>query len=164
MTLWFGGEAPTSLRRFSAVLLLFAALAAAACSVASKTRSMFGGKLPFEVEVAPDANEHSAIAVDLIVVYDSRLVEPLMKLRAAEWFAQKKQYRKDHPKEVEVHEWEWVPSQQVGKLSIAYQSGAQKVVVFADYGTDGDHRAAVEPQQSFDLRLRNIDFDLKVKE
>src|ERR1700736_6576693 len=50
------------------VTLLLLCESMLACSVASSTRSMFGGRLPFQVTVAPDANENSAVAVDLVVV------------------------------------------------------------------------------------------------
>jgi type VI secretion system protein len=144
-------------------LLLFVALGTA-CSTASKARAMFGGKLPFHVAVAPDANENSAIAVDLLVVYDGKLVDQLLKMRAADWFVQKAQFVRDHPKQLMVHGWEWVPSQSVGDLVVPYDSGAKKIVLFADYATDGDHRAVVDPQQPFRLTLGPLDFALEVKQ
>ena len=54
------------------------------CSMVSSTRSMFGGRLPFQVTVDPDANENSAVAVDLVVVYDAKLVDKLLELSASE--------------------------------------------------------------------------------
>ena len=132
------------------------------CGAATATRSMFGGSLPFQVTVAPDANENSAIAVDLVVLYDAKLVEQLLKLKASDWFKQKNQFVRDHPNQVAVHGWEWVPSQAVKPQTISYGSGARKVVLFADYVSEGDHRATVDPQQSFRLLLQKIDFDVQV--
>jgi len=155
----------TAPHRPTAGLLLPSTLCAAllaglalSCGAASATRSMFGGRLPFHVTIAPDANDNSAVAVDLVVVYDARLVEPLLKLSASAWFAQKRQFLKDHPSQVEVHGWEWVPGQEVGDPSIAYRAGARKLVLFVDYGTEGEHRAALQPQQPFNLVLGNADF------
>ncbi|MEA2464363.1 MAG: hypothetical protein QOJ98_2110 [Acidobacteriota bacterium] len=53
------------------LLALGVTFALASCGVTTKVRSAFGGELPFRVTVAPDANENSAIAVDLVVVYDN---------------------------------------------------------------------------------------------
>jgi type VI secretion system protein len=132
------------------------------CGVASATRSMFGGSLPFNVTIAPDANENSAVAVDLVVVYDSKLVEQLLKKKAADWFKEKEQFLKDHPNQVDIHPWEWVPSQGVGELTVPYRAGARKVLLFADYSTDGDHRWVVDPQQRFNLLLGNVDFTVEL--
>jgi len=81
----------------SAVAVLIA-LGAVSCSAVSSARSMFGGALPFHVTIAPDANENSAIAVDLVVVYDAKLADELLKLPAAKWFAGKEQFARDHPR------------------------------------------------------------------
>jgi hypothetical protein len=127
------------------------------------TRSMFGGSLPFHVSVEAAANANSAVAVDLVVVYDAKLIDQLLKLRAAEWFAQKEQFARDHPKQLAVHAWEWVPGQSVGDKSLTYESGAKKIVLFANYLTEGDHRAALDPQQPFRLTLHAADFEVEVK-
>jgi len=150
---------PISNRREHRVLTLMLLLSTAlSCSVASSTRAMFGGRLPFHVTVAPDANENSAVAVDLVVVYDAKLVDQLLKKRAVDWFKEKQQFRFDHPKQVDVHGWQWVPGQCVGDLSVNYESGARKILLFADYVTEGEHRRALDPQQRFQLILGNIDF------
>ena len=46
-----------------------------------------------------------------------------------------------------------IPGQTVDPVTIAYHLGARKVILFADYRTGGEHRAAVEPQQPFRLVL-----------
>jgi type VI secretion system protein len=136
---------------------------ALSCGVASATRSMFSGSLPMTVVIDPQANENSAIAVDLVVVYDAKVTDQLMKLRAADWFTQKKQFIRDHPNQVALlHAWEWVPGQPVGKVTVSYGAGARKIFVYADYGTDGDHRATVDPQQEFTLTLGKLDLDVEV--
>lgn len=147
------------------LLLAFGALGAvSSCGVATKVRSAFGGELPFTVTVAPDANENSAVAVDLLVVYDTKVLDQLMKLRASEWFARKQQFLNDYSNEVTVRGWEWVPSQVVDEQSVPYRSGARKVVLFADYHTEGDHRASIDPQQSFHLVLGPLDMAVEAAE
>lgn len=135
---------------------------AAGCSFPTKVRSMFGGELPFFVTVAPDANENSAVAVDVVVVYNKMVLDQLMKLKASEWFAGKSQFLNDHRDDIAVRGWEWIPNQVVPQQSIEYRAGAQKVVLFADYASDGVHRAAIDPQQSFHLVLDALDLNVKV--
>jgi type VI secretion system protein len=144
-------------------LLLCAAFAATvtSCSVKQKVRSAFGGQLPMHVIVAPDANEDSPVAVDVVVVYDRKMLDELLKLSAAQWFAAKAQFVADHDRRIAVQGWEWVPGQKVQPISIEYRPGAKEVVVFADYHTDGAHRVVVQPQQPFRLLLAERDLVLE---
>lgn len=126
-----------------------------------KARSMFGGTLPFDVEIAPDANEDSAVAVDLVFVYDKKLLDTLLKMPATEWFQKREQIKKDYGNAVAVEKWEWVPGQQIDRISVPYRAGARRVVLFADYGTEGDHRATADPQEPFKLVLGSRDFSVE---
>jgi type VI secretion system protein len=137
-------------------------LSGSGCSAAGKVRSAFGGKLPINVTVVPGANDDSAIAVDFVVVYSDKLLDDILKVSAAEWFQVKKaRFLADHPGELEVDSREWVPGQPVDPLTIAYRSGAKKVVVFADYHSGGEHRAVMPPQQASHVLLGEN--DLKVE-
>ena len=122
---------------------------------------MFGGQLPFNVVVAPDANEDAPVAVDLIFVYDKKLLDTLLKTPSAEWFAKRDQFIKDYGNALVVENWEWVPGQEVEPLSVPYRAGARRVVLFARYGTEGDHRATADPQEPFRLVLGPRDFSLE---
>lgn len=143
------------------VLLAATILCAAGCGVTQKARSMFGGQLPFEVVIAPDANEDSPVAVDLIFVYDKKLLDTLLKTPATEWFAKREQFVKDYGNALAVEKWEWVPGQQIERLNVSYRPGARRVVLFADYLTEGDHRATADPQEPFRLVLGARDFSVE---
>lgn len=135
------------------------AILAAGCSTGKSVRRMFGGSLPFHVTVLPGANENSAVAVDLVVVYDQKLADELLKLPAVKWFSSRDQYKKDHGDQLDAdNRWEWVPGQAVPPQSISYRAGARKVLLFANYDTQGDHREAINPQQPFHLVLGERDF------
>lgn len=136
--------------------------AAGGCGVATATRGMFSGSLQFTAVVAADANENSAIAFDAVVLYDGKIADELLKLRAGEWFMRKAQFQRDYSRRVDVRGWEWVPGQSVGKQTITYRAGAKKIVLFADYGTEGDHRAAIDPRNAFHVDFRALDFDVQV--
>lgn len=146
-------------------LILAAALGLTlSCGVATARRSMFGGSLPFNVTVDAEANENSAIAFDVVMLYDAKLADELIKLRAGDWFTQKKQLIRDHPKRMRVRGWEWAPGQKVGDIKVEYSAGAKKVVLFADYATDGEHREIIEPPRRFDVVLGKTDFTVEVKQ
>ena len=154
-----GGPRGVSSRLVASVVFLFFV---SGCSVAGKVRSAFGGDLPIKVTVVPGANEDTPIALDLLLVYDPKVLDDLLKMPATAWFAKKQQFLKDHERDVAVTGWEWAPGQVVAPLSIAYKPGVRKVVLFADYVTEGDHRAVVPPQQPFHLVLGERDFSVEV--
>jgi type VI secretion system protein len=141
--------------------LLAAMVLVAGCGVTQKARSMFGGQLPFEVVIASDANEDSPVAVDLVFVYDKKLLDALLKIPATEWFAKREQFIKDYGNALAVEKWEWVPGQQIDRINVSYRAGARRVVLFADYVTDGDHRATADPQEPFRLVLGARDFSVE---
>ena len=161
-------ERPSRCRRFAPVLrllpfgwLLLVVLLGSSCSVGRKVRSAFGGQLPVQVTVMPDINDNSPVAVDLLIIYDEKLVDELLKMPATEWFAKKKQYLADHPA-VLVRGWEWVPGQLVEPFKIEYRPGARNVVLYADYHTEGEHRAVVAPPKPFRLLLGERDLSVEV--
>jgi type VI secretion system protein len=131
------------------------------CSAGRKIRSAFGGQLPVEVTIDAAANDNSPVAVDLLVVYDDKLVDGLLAMPAADWFRKKQQYVADHPAVV-VQGWEWVPGQSVEPFKVAYRSGARNVVLFADYDTEGEHRAVVGPPKPFRIILGERDLSIEV--
>lgn len=143
------------------VALLLVLLVLCSCSAGRKVRQAFGGTLPIEVEVADTANDNSPIAVDLLLLYDDKLVEGLLKMPASEWFQKKQQYIADHPAVV-VESWEWVPGQIVDPFKLSYKSGARNVVLFADYQSEGVHRAVVGPPKPFRIVLGERDLSIEV--
>lgn len=156
------GDGPSPSSYVSVALLLLALVClASACSLPGKVRSAFGGELPIQISVAPHANENTPIAVDLLVVYNQKLLDELLKLPATDWFAKREQFQKDHPDDLLVEKWEWIPGQEVPTQSVSYRPGAKKVVLFADYVTEGEHRATVDPQKPFRLVLGDRDFQVE---
>lgn len=143
------------------VALLLVLLVLCSCSAGRKVRQAFGGTLPIEVEVADTANDNSPIAVDLLLLYDDKLVEGLLKMPASEWFQKKQQYIADHPAVV-VESWEWVPGQIVDPFKLSYKSGAVNVVLFADYQNEGVHRAVVGRPKPFRIVLGERDLSIEV--
>ena len=157
-----GSERIVSLARVGVWALV--AMTMMSCSATRAVRSAFGGALPVEVKVDPHANDDAPVAVDLLIIYNTKLVDDLLKKPASEWFDEKKkkQFLADHPGELLVEHREWVPGQVVDPLKIEYKSGAHRVIVFAHYQTEGEHRQALATPQPFRILLGERDFSLEV--
>jgi type VI secretion system protein len=144
------------------LILAMVLLATASCGLPNRVRSMFGGQLPIQVTISPDANEDSPLAVELIVAYDQKIVDELLKMKARQWFSGREQFLRDHPEALDSWMWEWTPGQSVAPLELSYGIGAKRVVLFADYLASGEHRATVDPQQPFKLVLGESDLTVEV--
>lgn len=111
------------------------------------------------IEVAPDANQDSAIEVDIVAVYDSDLLETLLKMPARDWFTKRRQFELDYPKGWKAWNWQLVPGQVLPVQDIASDSEASYgVLVFANYRTPGDHRARVSKVTDVLVRLQRDGF------
>lgn len=138
---------------FAKTALAASFLVLAACGLVTTTQRMFGGSLPIEVTIAGSANQASPVAVDLLIVYDKRLLDRLLALGAREWFQQREQWKRDFPGDFESWGWEWVPGQPVGRQQADFRAGAKAGLVFADYLTPGAHRAQFDPHSPVRLLL-----------
>jgi type VI secretion system protein len=119
---------------------------------------MFGGTLPLHVTVEPQANQRSAVAVAVVVVYQRPVLDKLVALSARDWFQNHQQLQRDYPGSFHTWSWEWVPGQDVKDQDLRYESGAKAGVVFADYLTPGAHRAIIDPHKPLRLTLGRTDF------
>jgi type VI secretion system protein len=142
-------------------LLIPLLLVTSSCGLPNRVRSMFGGQLPIQVSIAPEANENTPLAVELIVVYENKIVDKLLEKTARDWFKGREQFLRDYPDGVKSWKWEWVPGQEVQPIEIAYGVGAKQVVLFADYLTPGEHRAKIDPQRPFRLILGPSELELE---
>ncbi len=143
------------------ILIPLVLLAATSCGLPNRARSMFGGQLPIQVTILPNANEDSPLAVELIVVYEDKIVDKLLEKKAREWFAGRDQFLRDYADDVDSWKWEWIPGQEVRPIELTYGIGAKRVVLFADYLTPGDHRATIDPQRPFRLVLGQSEIELE---
>jgi len=99
------------------------------------------------------------VAVDLVLVSNNKLLKELMKMSAKEWFERKHQIQLDYPKETDLAagSWEWVPGQAVKLDRVPVRRAIIGGVVFANYLTDGAHRAVINPRKDILLSLGEYD-------
>jgi type VI secretion system protein len=99
----------------------------------------------YSVASGEEANDRSPVAVDVVVVTDRALVEPVSKLAAGDWFAARRQMLLDHPRGLQVTSLEPVPGQRLPWQRVRWRGKAVAAFVFAAYPTPGDHRVRVDP-------------------
>ncbi|MBX9621289.1 MAG: hypothetical protein K2X28_04580 [Alphaproteobacteria bacterium] len=104
-----------------------------------------------------DANQNSAIAVDLVVLYDDNLVKGLGQMSASQYFSTTSQLLLDNPTLLDIWHWELVPGQVVQVFSPETATAANGAYVFANYLTPGDHRLKVAPSGIIAILLQKND-------
>lgn len=126
------------------------ALAVAGCGVVAGTRSMLGldpkPVVPdwksLALSTADDANANSAVAVDVVLVKDTAVLESLLAMPAAKWFASRADLQRSFPEALTVFSYELAPSQTVRVAPKQWsEQRAWAALVFANYLSPGEHRA-----------------------
>jgi len=131
--------------------VLLAALCLQSCGTVGAVKSLFGGIFPAEVQISPELNQSSPIAVEFVVVYDKKMLGKLREMTAREWFEQRTQILRDHAGGLQTWSFEWVPGQKVEPLALRYEVGAKQGVIFADFFSPGPHRLLVDPHHAIRL-------------
>jgi type VI secretion system protein len=145
------------------VLALAWTFSAGGCGVATRARSLLGGRVDVRVALSETANRNHPVAADLVVVRDPELLERLLGMSAREWFRQRDQIQRDFlpGKDLDVWSWEWVPGQRVPEQEIPLAAGAEGGIVFADYRTPGAHRARFNPFSDVFIQFTETDFHVR---
>ena len=106
----------------------------------------------------PEANHNSAIAVDLVMVYNLDLLKTIGKMSAAKYFSASRQLLLDNPSLLDIWRWELIPGQTVAGFVPDHDKGdAYGAYVFANYLTPGDHRIKVGPDGVVNILLLRDD-------
>ncbi|WP_051378678.1 hypothetical protein [Derxia gummosa] len=117
--------------------------------VASSTANAFsGGASPaflrwkgLLVVADPDANDNSAVALDIVFAADAGTLDRLLALPANKWFATRAELLRSFPAALAVRSYEFVPGQT--RRLTEQELGSPRVagvVLFADYRGPGEHR------------------------
>lgn len=98
------------------------------------------------MSAAANANDGSAIAVDIVSLESDSLVETVMGMSANDWFAGRDQFVADNRGRANVWSYELVPGQSIAPVHFSRSErwDAKAIVVFAHYLNPGDHRLRVD--------------------
>lgn len=131
---------------------LCALLAAGGCSlVPDWIDGMSISRISITAE--PEANQNTAIAVDLVMLSDTEAATAILKLSARDWFTHRAAFLRDYPDGVTVQSWEIVPGQVLRDAKVDSPSGMKAAVVFALYDNDGEHRLRLTDSSEVHLML-----------
>ena len=112
---------------------------AAGCGGGLKTRE-------YSIDVHPQANAHSPVRVEMVAVYDRKMLAEVAGLPAGDWFRRRAQFERDYPDGWRSMRWEFVPGQGVAlhRLELS-RRGARALLLWADYAEEGPHRVRLDP-------------------
>lgn len=106
-----------------------------------------------------DANQDSALAIDLLMIYKKELLDAVMKMKARDYYLSAMQLKRDYPEMLDIWHWELTPGQVVKDYPITHRcTPPLGAVFFADYLTPGDHRVRFGPQVTAHVRAKQFDF------
>jgi type VI secretion system protein len=131
-----------------------------ACSTPAWLCTLPPGPSKVTLFAEPDANQDSAIAVDLVFVSDKLAAQQLSGLSAAKYFALRSQLLRDYPGSLQVRSWEIAPGQIVRNASTNPSCNRVQTLLFARYQTPGDHRQALNGRNTITVILGSHDFTL----
>ena len=145
------------------ILCFTVMLLTVSCGLGVRLRTLMGQKVVVMVDISETANENSALALEVVLVYDEALLKELMKISAAEWFEKKAQIRRDYPGDTgfESWEWEWVPGQKVPVIKLPLRPKAMAGIIYARYYGPGAYRARIDPHESVEIKLLEKEFIVK---
>ena len=141
--------------------------------VASSTANLFSGTpgpsfldwKALTLVAAPDVNQNSPLALDLVFVRDQATLEKLLSLSASKWFSSKDELMKTYPNAITSRSWELVP-QQVLQLS-EEALGSPRVagmLLYANYLSPGEHRAQLPlTREAFLVELGARGFNVQTR-
>jgi type VI secretion system protein len=132
----------------------------AACSTPSWLCALPPGPSTVTLFAEPDANQDSAIAVDLVFVSDKLAAQQLSGLSAVNYFALRSQLLRDYPGGLQVRSWEIAPGQVVRNAPADPNCNRVQTLLFARYQTPGDHRQTLNGRNNITVILGSQDFTL----
>lgn len=111
------------------------------------------------ISLDADANEYSATAIDLLVVYKKSLLRTLSKTSARKYFDNREQFFKDYPDMVDVWHWELTPGQRIVDFQIPFREDSPEgAFIFCNYYAPGEHRIRIGPHEDIHIRLMRKSF------
>lgn len=113
----------------------------AGCSMFGGTKAVKPDWKTLHVITAPDANNNSPLAIDVVLITERALVDGVSALTAAQYFAARDDMRRSQPGALVVQSLELVPGQsfEIDPKPFRAKKG-WAALMFANYGTPGAHR------------------------
>lgn len=127
----------------------FVAAGLSGCGIVAGTRALIGldpkpvtpDWKALALRADDDANANSALAVDVVLVKETAMLDSLLAMPSSKWFSSRSDLQRSFPDALTVYPYELVPGQVI-KLNSKLWDGqkAWAALVFASYTTPGEHR------------------------
>ncbi len=106
-----------------------------------------------------DANDNSAVPVDLLIIYDADMLKVLLELEAKDYYSIANQLKADYPDLADILHWELTPGQVIKKYPIQRRSkSAQGALIFANYFAPGPHRIRLGSSEVINVHMKANEF------
>jgi type VI secretion system protein len=106
----------------------------------------------------PNANDDSAVAVDLVFISNKTEAKQVAALSASDFFSRREQLSRDFPDGMQVRSWELAPGQVFRDQPTDATCPRAGTVLFAHYATPGDHRQMLSSDRDITIWLNPQDF------
>lgn len=107
------------------------------------------------------ANNHTALTVDLVLMYDRILFEKIKEMSASQYFSSVDQLMLDNPTSLYTWRWELIPDQnhscRIPPFFLTFGYG----LLFLNLQEPGLHRANVGPLQAIYVEVKKKSFSLQ---
>ena len=119
--------------------------------------------MEIKVEIDENANDNKALAIDLIVISDEKLLDKLLAMPSKEWFEKREQLKRDYLNGpyMEYYGWEWVPGQIVPDQNVDVKTRSLAALIYVNYTSPGSHRFRIDPFSDIIIHLRRSGFTVK---
>ncbi len=117
----------------------------------------------FYLIATEDANQNTAVAVDVVFSGNAELTKSLATMPAAQYFEIRHQLLRDYPHQMMVVTWEIVPGQTLEEHLTDAQEGINQVFLFANYKAPGVHRMTLNPVPNLVIYLGRTDFQVAMQ-
>ncbi|WP_291328907.1 hypothetical protein [Desulfovibrio sp. UCD-KL4C] len=149
---------------FAGVCLCLCMVTLSGCAEHSSGFIFTQQDITISVYVTPNANNSSAVAVDVLMPLTDETQTAVASLSARQWFSGKEQFQRDYTSNQDywVLHHEYVPGIVVSPIAINLKDQTKSIIIFADYQTEGVHRFHTTRGGNMVLTLGRYDFTVVV--
>ncbi len=115
-------------------------------------------RMTITLQALDDANENTAIALDVVYTLSKELAQKLSTMTAKEYFKMRQQLMRDYVNLVMIHSWELPPGHTVKEEAVDLHPKTKAAFLFADYEVPGTHRARLPVFEDLYVNLNRTDF------
>ncbi|WGL60337.1 hypothetical protein QEJ31_01805 [Pigmentibacter sp. JX0631] len=117
-------------------------------------------KMHLEANIDLNANNNSAIPIDIIFIYEEKILDEFKKMPASTWFLKKDQYTNDYAVNnlIQVVSYEIVPGQHFAVSDFKPDKTPLITILYANYLNTNDNRIILSDYSNIRLKMKESSF------